>query len=369
MMPQKLNPDVAEARARPAPARRSAGSPDSSPPVKGLPLSYNSDLAEDKQAVFRAHRDVRLALPALTVLVRDLEARPRPPRRGGSRPAAPRHRRGRGSRPRRRPLPRRARAGRRCRARRRIADRLPDRRFAPRQAPGASPTRSAPPAPASSPAGSQAAATVTSQRRIVLSRTESQIAAATRASPEMVRTSALGSNAVIPTHRHRPPVASTAPGRARRRGRGARLRRDQSELPRGVREEAHERGHDGDRAEQVRPERAPAVARGSRGPHRLRSRPRRPRARPLPRPAPRSPSRARTPASPVQRRDADEQRQRREQQRAPEPQRQQRRSGHRGGLDRDPPAREPAGEHGRLVVPEMEAHAGQPEGAHAAAGT
>ena len=33
---------------------------------------YNSDLAEDKQAVFGARRDVRLALPALTVLVSGL---------------------------------------------------------------------------------------------------------------------------------------------------------------------------------------------------------------------------------------------------------------------------------------------------------
>jgi argininosuccinate lyase len=41
--------------------------------VKGLPLAYNSDLAEDKQATFRARKDVRLALGALTVLVEGLE--------------------------------------------------------------------------------------------------------------------------------------------------------------------------------------------------------------------------------------------------------------------------------------------------------
>ena len=41
--------------------------------MKGLPLAYNSDLAEDKQATFTARRDVRLALGALAVLVGGLE--------------------------------------------------------------------------------------------------------------------------------------------------------------------------------------------------------------------------------------------------------------------------------------------------------
>jgi argininosuccinate lyase len=40
--------------------------------VKGLPLSYNSDLGEDKPAAFAARRDVRKVLAALCVLVRDL---------------------------------------------------------------------------------------------------------------------------------------------------------------------------------------------------------------------------------------------------------------------------------------------------------
>ena len=71
MMPQKLNPDVAEL------TRGKAGTAIGRltgllATVKGLPLSYNSDLAEDKQAAFRARRDVRTALPALTVLIRDL---------------------------------------------------------------------------------------------------------------------------------------------------------------------------------------------------------------------------------------------------------------------------------------------------------
>jgi argininosuccinate lyase len=71
MMPQKLNPDVAEL------TRGKAGTAIGRltgllATVKGLPLAYNSDLAEDKQATFRARRDVRLALGALTVLVEGL---------------------------------------------------------------------------------------------------------------------------------------------------------------------------------------------------------------------------------------------------------------------------------------------------------
>jgi argininosuccinate lyase len=72
MMPQKLNPDVAElARGKAGTAiGRLAGLLAT---VKGLPLAYNSDLAEDKQATFEARRDVQLALAALAVLVEGLE--------------------------------------------------------------------------------------------------------------------------------------------------------------------------------------------------------------------------------------------------------------------------------------------------------
>jgi argininosuccinate lyase len=71
MMPQKLNPDVAEL------ARGKAGTAIGRltgllATVKGLPLSYNSDLGEDKPAAFAARWDVRLVLSALAVLVRDL---------------------------------------------------------------------------------------------------------------------------------------------------------------------------------------------------------------------------------------------------------------------------------------------------------
>jgi argininosuccinate lyase len=72
MMPHKLNPDVAEvARGKAGTAiGRLAGLLAT---VKGLPLAYNSDLSEDKQASFRARRDVKGALAALTTLVQGLE--------------------------------------------------------------------------------------------------------------------------------------------------------------------------------------------------------------------------------------------------------------------------------------------------------
>jgi argininosuccinate lyase len=72
MMPQKLNPDVAEL------ARGKAGTAIGRltgllATVKGLPLAYNRDLQEDKRPVFDARRDVREALAALATLVGGLE--------------------------------------------------------------------------------------------------------------------------------------------------------------------------------------------------------------------------------------------------------------------------------------------------------
>jgi argininosuccinate lyase len=72
MMPQKLNPDVAEL------ARGKAGTAIGRltgllATVKGLPLAYDRDLQEDKPPVFAARRDVRGVLAALAVLVRGLE--------------------------------------------------------------------------------------------------------------------------------------------------------------------------------------------------------------------------------------------------------------------------------------------------------
>ncbi len=73
MMPQKLNPDVAEL------VRGKAGSAIGRltgllATVKGLPLAYDRDLQEDKPQVFAARRDVRLALQGMTVLVSGLAA-------------------------------------------------------------------------------------------------------------------------------------------------------------------------------------------------------------------------------------------------------------------------------------------------------
>jgi len=72
MMPQKLNPDVAEL------ARGKAGTmlgrlTGLLATVKGLPLAYDRDLQEDKPPVFATRRDVAGALAALAVLVRGLD--------------------------------------------------------------------------------------------------------------------------------------------------------------------------------------------------------------------------------------------------------------------------------------------------------
>ncbi|HEU5363549.1 MAG TPA: argininosuccinate lyase [Gaiellaceae bacterium] len=68
IMPQKLNPDVAEL------ARGKAGTAIGRltgllATVKSLPLAYDRDLQEDKPPVFAARRDVAGALGALTVLI------------------------------------------------------------------------------------------------------------------------------------------------------------------------------------------------------------------------------------------------------------------------------------------------------------
>jgi argininosuccinate lyase len=68
IMPQKLNPDVAEL------ARGKAGTAIGRltgllATVKSLPLAYDRDLQEDKPPVFAARRDVAGALAALRVLV------------------------------------------------------------------------------------------------------------------------------------------------------------------------------------------------------------------------------------------------------------------------------------------------------------
>jgi argininosuccinate lyase len=72
MMPQKLNPDVAEL------ARGKAGTAIGRltgllAVVKGLPLAYDRDLQEDKEPLFATRRDVRATLAALAALVGGLE--------------------------------------------------------------------------------------------------------------------------------------------------------------------------------------------------------------------------------------------------------------------------------------------------------
>jgi argininosuccinate lyase len=72
MMPQKLNPDVAEL------ARGKAGTAIGRltgllATMKGLPLAYDRDLQEDKTPVFATRHELHLALGALTVLISGLE--------------------------------------------------------------------------------------------------------------------------------------------------------------------------------------------------------------------------------------------------------------------------------------------------------
>ena len=104
MMPQKLNPDVAElVRGKAGTAiGRLAGLLAT---VKGLPLAYDRDLQEDKTPVFSTRRETRLALEALTVLVKRARGRSRPHGEGSLRSSAARDRRCRGARARWRALP------------------------------------------------------------------------------------------------------------------------------------------------------------------------------------------------------------------------------------------------------------------------
>ena len=68
IMPQKKNPDVAEL-ARGKAGRLSGGLTGLLVTLKGLPLTYNRDLQEDKEPVFDAVDTVLLVLPALAGLV------------------------------------------------------------------------------------------------------------------------------------------------------------------------------------------------------------------------------------------------------------------------------------------------------------
>jgi argininosuccinate lyase len=74
-MPQKKNPDVAELiRGRSA---RSTGALMSLLTlVKALPMSYNRDLQEDKESVFRAHENVVACLRMMSGMLSDAKFRP-----------------------------------------------------------------------------------------------------------------------------------------------------------------------------------------------------------------------------------------------------------------------------------------------------
>ena len=121
MMPQKLNPDVAEL------VRGKAGTVIGRltgllATMKGLPLAYDRDLQEDKAPVFSTRHETRLALAGADGARERAGGRPRAYGEGcvGSAPA--RDRRGRGTRAGRRRLPRRARAGRGERSRRLVQE-------------------------------------------------------------------------------------------------------------------------------------------------------------------------------------------------------------------------------------------------------
>ena len=68
IMPQKKNPDVAEL-ARGKAGRLIGGLTGLLTTLKGLPLTYNRDLQEDKEPVFDAVDTLLLVLPALAGLV------------------------------------------------------------------------------------------------------------------------------------------------------------------------------------------------------------------------------------------------------------------------------------------------------------
>jgi argininosuccinate lyase len=75
IMPQKKNPDVAEL-ARGKAGRLIGGLTGLLTTLKGLPLSYNRDLQEDKEPVFDAVDTLLVVLPALAGLVSTLRIHP-----------------------------------------------------------------------------------------------------------------------------------------------------------------------------------------------------------------------------------------------------------------------------------------------------
>jgi argininosuccinate lyase len=82
-MPQKKNPDVAEL-ARGKAGRLIGGLTGLLTTLKGLPLTYNRDLQEDKEPVFDAVDTLLLVLPALAGLVGTLRVHTERMRAGAS---------------------------------------------------------------------------------------------------------------------------------------------------------------------------------------------------------------------------------------------------------------------------------------------
>jgi argininosuccinate lyase len=83
IMPQKKNPDVAEL-ARGKAGRLIGGLTGLLATLKGLPLTYNRDLQEDKEPVFDAVDTLLLVLPAMAGLIATLRVNPDRLRQGAS---------------------------------------------------------------------------------------------------------------------------------------------------------------------------------------------------------------------------------------------------------------------------------------------
>jgi argininosuccinate lyase len=83
IMPQKKNPDVAEL-ARGKAGRLIGGLTGLLTTLKGLPLTYNRDLQEDKEPVFDAVDTLLLVLPAMAGLIATLRVNAERLRRGSS---------------------------------------------------------------------------------------------------------------------------------------------------------------------------------------------------------------------------------------------------------------------------------------------
>ena len=111
IMPQKKNPDVAEL-ARGKAGRLIGGLTGLLTTLKGLPLTYNRDLQEDKEPVFDAVDTLLLVLPALAGLVGTLRVHTERMTGGREHWLRAGHRPGRASGPAGRPVPRGARGGR-----------------------------------------------------------------------------------------------------------------------------------------------------------------------------------------------------------------------------------------------------------------